>query len=124
MQERIVVAPVESDAVRIPLPLFGIGEGDVVADQVIVGTIGKQNTMVTVVIGCIATDRGIGGAVDVDAHAVGARHRAAGVADMVVRDGDVVGAEHVNPIVHGAGYRETVDNDVAFARHPEGATGG
>ena len=124
MQDRIVVARVESDPVRIPLPLFGIGEREVVADQVIVGTIGKQNTMVTVVIGGIPADRGIGGAVDVNAHPVGARHRAAGVADMVVREGDVVRTEHVNAIVHRAGYGEAVDHDVALARHPEGTTGG
>ena len=75
-------------------------------------------------IGCISADRGIGRAVDIDTYTGGARHRAAGVADMVVREGDVVRAEHVNPIIHGAGYGETVDNDVAFARHSEGATGG
>ena len=114
MQERIVVAPVESDSGRIALPLFGIGEGDVVADQVIVGTIGKQNTMVTVVIGCIAADGGIGCAVDVDAHPVGARHRAAGVADMVVRDGDVVRTEHENATVSRTGNREAINGDITF----------
>ena len=39
MQDRIVVARVESNSACIPLPLLGIGESKVVADQVIVGTI-------------------------------------------------------------------------------------
>ena len=118
------MARVESDPVGVTLPLFGIAEDEVVADQVIVGTIGKQNSMVTVVIGGVSTDRGIGGAVDVDAHPVEARYRTASIADLVVREGDVVRAEHVNAVVHRVCYGEAVDNDVAFARHPEGTTSG
>ncbi len=42
---------------------------------------------------------------------------------MVVRDGDVVRAVNVNPIIHRVGDREAVHNDVAFAGHPKGTTG-
>ena len=124
MQDRIVVARAEINAVRTALILLGIAEREVVADQVVVGAIGKQNTVRTVVIGGIPADRGIGGAVDVDTRPGGARYRLARVADMVVREGDVVRAEHVNTVVHRAGNGETVDHNVALARHPEGAAGG
>ena len=120
MQDRIVVAPVEPNSAGIPLPPFGIAERDVVADQVIVGTVGQQNTVRAVVIGGVPADRGIGGAVDVDARTGGARGRAAGVADMVVRERDVIRAEHVDAIIRRAGDREAIHHDVAFARHAEG----
>ena len=67
MQERIVMGRVESYSSCIPLILLGIGEQDVVADQVIVGTIYKSNTVIAVVIGGVPADGGIGGASQVDA---------------------------------------------------------
>src|SRR6266508_4473043 len=114
IQDRIAVARVESNSACISLPLLGIGERDVVADQVIVGTIDKLNTVRAVVIGGIPADRGSGGAVDVDARTGGTRHRAAGVADMVVRDGDVVRAEHVNATVSCTGISEAINGDITF----------
>ena len=116
MQDGIVgsPAPVEPDSAGIPQIFLSIGERNVVADQVIVGSIGQVNTVLAVVIGDVPVDRGIGGAIDVDARPGGARHRTAGVADMVVRDGDVVRAKNVNPIIRRAGYGETIDGDITF----------
>ena len=120
MQERIVMGRVESYSGCIPLILFGIGEQDVVADQVIVGTIYKSNTVKAVVIGGVPTDGGIGGASQVDALTGGAGHRAAGVADMVVRDGDVVRAGYVNATVSCTGNSEAINGDITFAGDAEG----
>ena len=66
-------------------------------------------------IGCIPADRGIGCAVYVDARAsCGGIDRAARVADMVVRDRDVVRAEHVNATVSCTGNREAINGDITF----------
>ena len=115
MQDRIVIAGIKSNSIGIALPLFGIAEREVVADQVIVGTIGKVNTVQSVVIGGVSIDCGIGGAVEVDTGAGRSRHRAAGIADMVVREGDIIRTGNVNAIIGSAGYSKTVDYDVAFA---------
>ena len=124
MQDRIAIAGIKSNSIGIALPLLSVAEREVVADQVIVGPIGKVNAMRAVVIRSVSIDGGIGGAVDVNTRTSGTRHRAAGGADMVVRDRDVVRAEHINPIVHRARDGETIDNNVASSCHPKGTTGG
>lgn len=120
MQDRIGIARVESNSAGIPLILLGIGKRYVVVDQVIVGAIGKVNTMVAVVIGRVPADRGIGAATEVDALTGGARNWAAGVTDMVVRYGDVIRAGNVNAIVSCTGNREAINGDVTFAGDAEG----
>ena len=111
------------NARRISLILLGIREGHIVADRHIGTTSCQPNAILTIVIRGIASDQRVGCAGEVNALSGGARGRAAGVADMVVLDGDVVRTVNVNPIIHRVGDREAVHHDVAFAGHPKGTTG-
>ncbi len=119
MQDGIVIAAVQPNSAGIPLIPFGIAEGDVVTDQVIVGTTGQVNAVFAVVLGDVPADGGIGGATQIDALTDGTRGRAAGEADVVVRERDVVRAEYVNPFASCTGDGEAIHHDVAFAGDAE-----
>ena len=63
----VAAVGIESNSAGIPHSFLSISKRDVVADQVVTGSIGQADSMVSVVIGGIPTDRGIGVAVEVDA---------------------------------------------------------